>query len=92
MLNFIEAAIKIKDPDDYSDLVVCGRRHHEIIKRLYDLGYGEAYKKYHNHGFTILDDENGSIMFVDTHEATSIAEKQNIKMISPGVLTSEDLW
>ena len=92
MLKFIEAAIRIQDLETNSYLDICGKRHHEIIKRIHDIGYGDAYKKYHVDGFMVLDDETGSLAFVDREEATSIAEEQNIKMISPDALTSEDLW
>lgn len=88
MIEFVNAAIQYQDKDGLPKMKV-GRRHHEIIKQIYDDGDTESYLKTHVDGF-ILSSKYGS-MFVDREEATELVESMNISMIGC-VLTSEDLW
>lgn len=88
MIKFVNAAIQYQDKDGLFKRKV-GRRHHEIIKQIHDDGDTEFYLKTHEHGFIVTGKHDS--MFVDTEEATELAELMNIPMRG-GVLTSEDLW
>ena len=88
MLIITSAAIQYKGSDGFLKMKV-GRRHHEIIKQIHDDGDTESYLKNHVHGFIVTGKHDS--MFIDTEEATELAELMNIPMRG-GVLISEDLW
>ena len=90
MWEFLESAIEVSYNDH--DIIFTGKRHHEIIKRIANMGYSDIYKKNHRDGFILLDKSNGKMAFLDRDEATDIARYQGISMISDKALTSEDLW
>lgn len=91
-MKFLQAAIKVKDPN-HDDVwyLFTGRRYLEIFPTIWEAGLGEAYKQNHIDGFTIID-EYGKTKFVDRAQATNIAKVMGIDMIAPNTLTSEDLW
>lgn len=89
-LRFRAAAIQVKDNETGTCLNFCGKRHHLILRDIREKGYWDNYIRYHKHGFMVID--NNELKFVDTEEATRIAQELGIDMISSGVLTSEDLW
>lgn len=86
--KFKSAAILYKDPNG-EEKIITGRRHHEIIKNIHDLGHTDNYKKYHVDGFIV--EHKGREYFKDRNQSTDIAKLLGIKMRA-SVLTSEDLW
>lgn len=90
-LVFLSAAIRFYNRELGMWLESCGKRHHEIIKDIYNQGYTADYKANHIDGFMYMIDNNPSPLFMDRETATEIVKAANIPMIGC-VLTSEDLW
>lgn len=83
-LGIIEAAIKLEP-----DVIVAGKRHHEILAKLAETGHTAEYKKWHQDGFIVIND-NFNLRFRTREECTEWAKAHNIPMIG-SVLTSEDV-
>ena len=90
--KFISAAIQFFDKDG-KEIVMTGKRHHEIIADIHDKGYEECYKKFHLDGFIVeySNSQHTTRLFKDRKISTQIAKSLGIDMIS-NTLTSEDLW
>ena len=85
---FVAAAIKFESGGH--TLVITGKRHHEILKKIKEIGLTGDYKKHYEDGF-IYRTTTGLHVFKERDECTEIAKRLNIEMIG-SVLTSEDLW
>ena len=90
--KFVSAAIQFFD-DNGQEIIMTGKRHHQIIADIHDKGYEECYKRCHNDGFIVEYSNNGQSIevFKDRNISTQIAKNLGIEMQS-SILTSEDLW
>lgn len=88
-IKWISAAIAFIDNKN-EEVEWYGLRHHLIIKDIHDAGLEWYYKRWHEDGFLV--EFEGVRMFISRNAATEYAKKLGIKMESPSVLTSEDLW
>ena len=86
-VKFTDAAIRFSWGAD--TVIITGRRHHNIIKKIADIGLTEEYKACHEDGFMISI--NGGEMFIDRNTAKVVADALGIETHSE-TLCSEDLW
>jgi len=85
-IRFVCSAIKFQAGKEY---LIQGKRHHNCIYVIKELGLTKAYQKTHSDGFVV--DLEGKEYFIDRELATAMAQDLGIEMIGC-VLTSEDLW
>ena len=90
-MEFVSAAVKIKNQETNTYVVMYGLRHHEIYQRIREAGFADDFKVWHEDGFLVKNDK-GVYEYINREDATELAKEMGIKMISNAVLTSEDLW